>query len=188
MSSAADQQTSPFQGRLIRLRAIEAEDEAKFHEWMNDPEVTDGLTVRYPLSHASERSWVEAQQSSYGVANFSIEALDDGLLIGSAGLTTAAPENREATLGISIGDKARWDRGYGTDVMQTLCRFGFREMNLHRIQLEVFNTNERAIRVYERVGFRHEGTRREAFFKRGAYRDLYVMGLLEGELLEGFAK
>lgn len=174
---------SPFEGRLIRLRAIEADDEVKFHEWMNDPEVTDGITVRYPVSHASEKAWIDKQEPSYAVANFSVEALDDGALIGDAGLNTSSPENREANLGITIGDRTRWDRGYGTDVMRTLRRFGFEEINLHRIQLEVFHTNERAIRVYERIGFQREGTRREAFFKRGAYRDVYVMGLLEGELI-----
>jgi hypothetical protein len=53
---------SPFEGRIIRLRAIEPEDEPKFHEWMNDPEVTDGLVMRYSLSHGEERAWVEQQQ------------------------------------------------------------------------------------------------------------------------------
>lgn len=174
---------SPFEGRLIRLRALEPEDEPRFHEWMNDPEVTDGVYLRYPVSHAFERAWIEKEECGYAAASFAIEALDDGLLMGTVSLRASAPENRSATLGIVIGDKSRWGRGYGTDTMLTICRFGFEEMNLHRIELEVFNTNQRAIRVYERVGFQHEGTRREVFFSRGAYRELYVMGLLEGELV-----
>ena len=174
---------SPFAGRLIRLRALEPEDETRFHEWMNDSEVTDGITLRYPVSRAFERTWIEGKECGYAAASFAIEALDDGLLMGTVSLHTSTPENRAATLGITIGDKTRWDRGYGTDVMLTVCRFGFAEMNLHRIELGVFETNKRAIRVYERIGFQHEGTRREAFFKRGEYRDIYVMGLLAGELI-----
>jgi len=55
-------------------------------------------------------------------------------------------------------------------------------MNLHRIELEVFADNARAVHVYEKVGFHMEGTRRRAIFKFGRYQDLHVMGLLEEEL------
>ena len=106
----------------------------------------------------------------------------DPRLIGGVDLRPSSQENREATLGITIGDKAVWDGGYGTDTMRTICRFGFEMMNLHRIQLEVYAGNERARHVYEKVGFRLEGCRREAFFKYGRYQDVLVMGLLEGEL------
>ncbi len=75
-----------------------------------------------------------------------------------------------------------------TGAMITLCLFGFAEMHLHRIQLEVFTVNIRAVGVYEKIGFRLEGTRWEAFYRRGAYRDLQIMGLLEGELLDRAAK
>jgi RimJ/RimL family protein N-acetyltransferase len=92
------------------------------------------------------------------------------------------PENREAILGIAIGDRSYWDGGYGTDAMRVLCRFGFDMMNLHRIQLDVYEGNERAIHVYEKVGFQVEGRRREAMFKYGRYQDVIVMGLLSGEL------
>ncbi|HKS92694.1 MAG TPA: GNAT family protein, partial [Tepidiformaceae bacterium] len=71
---------------------------------------------------------------------------------------------------------------YGTDTMRTVCRFGFEVMNLHRIELDVSERNKRAIAVYERVGFKVEARRRHARFKFGAYVDVVVMGLLEGEL------
>jgi RimJ/RimL family protein N-acetyltransferase len=93
-----------------------------------------------------------------------------------------SPENRSARLGIAIGAKARWDGGYGTDAMRVLCRFGFDMMNLHRIELDVYADNLRAEHVYEKVGFRVEGRRREALYKFGRYHDVVVMGLLEGEL------
>jgi RimJ/RimL family protein N-acetyltransferase len=68
------------------------------------------------------------------------------------------------------------------DAMRVVCRFGFEMMNLQRIELEVYADNARAVHVYEKVGFRLEGTRRHAVFKRGRYHDMHVMGLLEGEL------
>lgn len=174
---------SPFEGRLIRLRAREPEDEPLSYDWFNDPEVTQFLAMRYPVSHQTEREFLESHsQPGYTNASFSIVKKDDGALIGGCGLEGVSAENRSATLGIAIGDKSCWDGGYGTDAMRVLCRFGFEHMNLHRIELDVYARNDRARRVYEKVGFRVEGCRRDAHFKYGKYVDGYVMGLLEGEL------
>lgn len=176
-------ESSPFEGRLVRLRAREPEDEPLLHEWFNDPEVTQHLTIRYPLSHAQEKEFIEgASRVGYNLASFGVETITESRLIGGVGLESVSPENRSAILGIAIGDKAFWNGGYGTDAMRVLCRFGFEMMNLHRIELEVYAENARAIHVYEKVGFQLEGTRRQAMFKFGRYQDLRVMGLLEGEL------
>ena len=173
---------SPFEGRLIRLRAREPEDVPQLYEWFNDPEVTEHLAMRYPLSLRSEREFVDsASDVGYNNINFAIETLD-GKMIGGCGLETASPENRSAELGIAIGDKNFWGGGYGTDTMRTLVRFGFDMMNLHRVQLDVYANNLRAQHVYEKVGFRVEVRKRNAIYKLGAYQDVLVMGILEGEL------
>lgn len=177
---------SPYEGKLIRLRAREPEDEPLLYQWFNDPEVTEFLSIRYPLSHAQERAFIESMSEiSYSKASFGVETVADGRLIGGVGLERTSPEDRSAVLGIALGDKTYWDSGYGTDTMRTICRFGFEMMNLHRIELDVFEPNKRAIAVYERVGFRVEGRRREARFQFGSYVDIVVMGLLEGELKPG---
>jgi RimJ/RimL family protein N-acetyltransferase len=174
---------SPFEGRLVRLRAREPEDEPLLYRWFNDPEVTRHLTIRYPLSHSAERAFIErVSDVGYNNASFGVETLSDSRLIGGIGLEHVSPENRSAELGIALGDKTYWNGGYGTDAMRVLCRFGFEQMNLHRIELDVYADNVRAIRVYEKVGFKHEGTRRQALYKYGAYHDVLLMGLLEGEL------
>ncbi|MBK7127272.1 MAG: GNAT family N-acetyltransferase [Dehalococcoidia bacterium] len=92
------------------------------------------------------------------------------------------PENRTAGLGIAIGEHEFLDGGYGTDTMRTVCRFGLEMMNLHRIELSVFDWNTRAIRVYEKVGFKHEGVARDAMWKANRWHQLVHMGLLRGEL------
>lgn len=174
---------NPYSGELVRLRARDASDEPLLHAWVNDPAVTEHLLIRYPMSHATEHEWVAANhQPGYANAGFAIETLEDGKLIGNCGLQQTRPEDRHAVLGIFIGDRSCWGRGYGTDATRTLCRFGFEMMNLHRIELEVIDGNDRARAIYERLGFVHEGTRRDAIFKAGRYRDIHTMGLLEGEL------
>lgn len=178
---------SPFEGKLIRIRGREAEDEPLLYRWFNDPEVTEHLALRYPLSHKTEREFIERMKDvGYQNANFAIETLAEGKLIGGCGFEKFRPENRTQVLGIAIGDKEYWDGGYGSDAMRTLCRFGFEMMNLHRIELDVYGGNDRARHVYEKIGFRLEVTKREAVYKFGVYHDVHVMGLLEGELrMEG---
>lgn len=174
---------SPFEGRLVRLRAKEPEDEPAFFRWINDHEVVEHLSARYPFSHAQEREWITATAApGFGDASFAVETLADGKLIGNCSLGGSSPEHRSATLGIMIGEKKFWNGGYGTDAMRTLCRFGFEMMNLHRIELDVFVPNERARHVYEKIGFRLEAIRRQAQFRQGHYLDVATMGLLEGEL------
>ncbi|MBI2766823.1 MAG: GNAT family N-acetyltransferase [Chloroflexi bacterium] len=174
---------SPFEGELIRLRAREPEDEPLLHQWVNDAEVTEFLSVRYPLSHGQEKAFIErTSEIGYGYASFGVETIADKKLIGGTSLERMSAENRTAVLGIMIGEKAYWDGGYGTDTMRTVCRFGFETMNLHRIELDVFAMNERARHVYEKIGFVVEGVRRDAQYRRGKYEDVVVMGLLEGEM------
>lgn len=174
---------SSFEGRLIRLRAREPEDEPLLFQWFNDAEVTEFLSMRYPLSHAQEKDFVERTSAiGYAGASFAIETLAEGRLIGGGDLRTGSPEDRRAEVGIALGDKTAWEKGYGTDAMRTLCHVGFSEMNLHRIELWVHSENARARHVYEKIGFQEEGVRREAFFKAGRYRDMVLMSVLEGEL------
>lgn len=172
-----------YSGSLVRLRALEPGDVADLHRWANDPEVTRTLGIRYPLSLATEREWVEkAGMPSYGHIRLAVET-HDGVLLGNCGFFgTEAPENRCAELGINLGNKAYWGRGYGTDTVRTLCRFGFGELNLHRIELLVFAHHAPARHVYEKVGFVVEGVARKAHWGDGEWYDDVHMSLLEGEL------
>lgn len=170
-------------GALVRLRAPRAADAEAFYEWFNDREAVTGLGVRYPVTRQVERDWVTgASRLSYGNVHFSVET-HDGTLLGSCGLfDTQWPENRSAQLGIALVNRAEWGKGYGTDTMRTLCRFGFEEMSLHRIELMVFATHTTALRVYEKVGFRVEAVARQAHWGDGEWVDDVLMALLEGEL------
>jgi RimJ/RimL family protein N-acetyltransferase len=171
-----------YPGSLVRLRAPESSDVDAFYDWFNDREVTAGLGSRYPFSMATERDWVERNGvASYANAHFAVETLD-GELLGSCGLFhTALPENRSAELGITIGNKAYWGRGYGTDTVRTLCRFGFDEMNLHRIELLVFAHHVAARRTYEKCGFAVEAVAREAHWGDGRwYDDVHMAVFADG--------
>ena len=170
-------------GKKVRLRPIERDDLPRFVEWFSDSEVRRHLLAYLPFSLAQEERWFENLQGR-------LERQEDVLLgietidrvpIGNIGLHSIDWKNRNAELGIVIGEKAYWGQGYGTDAIRTLLGLAFHEMNLHRVFLRVDEDNARGIRCYEKVGFRREGTLREVIFKEGVYCNQHVMSILRSE-------
>ena len=89
--------------------------------------------------------------------------------------------NGSAELGIFIGEKAEWGKGYGTDAVNALVDFGFDSLRLERIWLNVWTENDRARRSYEKAGFVHEGTLRHDRYEGGRYTDGHIMSILHDE-------
>jgi RimJ/RimL family protein N-acetyltransferase len=174
-------------GTKTHLRALEHDDLRHFVTWINDPEVRRFVTMRYPLSMAEEEAWWQGFLRRKKDFIFAIEA-KDGTYIGNIGLHDVEHENRRAELGIMIGNKAYWGQGYGTDAIQALLGWAFDYLNLNRISLRVYAYNERAIRCYEKCGFQHEGTMRQARYVDGRYYDEWVMGVLHDEVLNDEGK
>jgi RimJ/RimL family protein N-acetyltransferase len=171
-------------GERVRLRAIERSDLSRYFEWLNDPEVIEGLWHHLPLSMDDETDWFEKmRQQDAEQRPLAIEIREDQAwrLVGNVGLMHLRWANRSAELGIFIGDKSLWDRGYGTEVVDLMLQHAFETLNLHRVFLRVFATNRRAQRCYEKVGFAVEGTLRQAVFRQGHYVDMQVMGILRPE-------
>jgi diamine N-acetyltransferase len=171
-------------GKRVRLRAVERSDLPKFHEWLNDPEVTQGLAMYLPLSMGDEEKWFERiTQGEPDQRALAIEVKDrqSWQLVGNAGLFNLEWNNRSAEFGIFVGDKSRWDKGYGTEALELILRHGFDTLNLHRIYLRVYASNARARRSYEKAGLVLEGTMREAVFRRGKYDDVHIMSILRSE-------
>ena len=109
---------------------------------------------------------------------FAIRTLADDRLIGIIGLYTVFLPQREAFMGIQIGERADWGQGYGTDGLRVLLRYAFDELNLARISLSFLEGNDRAQRSYEKCGFRYEGRERQAWAYEGRRWDEIYMGLL----------
>jgi len=170
-------------GEKVRLRPIEREDLPRFVEWFSDPEVRRHLLVYLPFSLAQEERWFEGLQERLERQEEVLLAIEtaDGVHIGNVDLHAIDWKNRNAELGIAIGEKAYWGQGYGTDAIRTLLDLAFREMNLHRVFLRVDTDNVRGIHCYEKDGFRREGTLREVVFREGTYHDQYIMSILKQE-------
>jgi RimJ/RimL family protein N-acetyltransferase len=172
-----------IRGEKVFLRPSERSDIPTFVRWFSDGETTRYLKMRAPMSLASEEKWFEAMLERQGKSDyhFVICLLADGRAIGTAGLHELDLASGSAAFGISIGEKDEWSKGYGTDALNAICDFGFGELRLERIWLEVYAPNARARRSYEKAGFTLEGTQRRAHFANGEHLDTHVMSLLRDE-------
>jgi len=171
-------------GKRVRLRSAEKSDLVKFIEWINDPEVTEGLTLFLPMSSIDEEKWFEtAMQRPQEEKPLVVDMKDgeDWQLIGNSSFFAFDWVARSAEVGIMIGEKSVWDQGYGTEVMTLLLRHGFATLNLNRIYLRVYAENKRAIRTYEKARFVHEGRMRQGVYKYGKYFDVLFMSVLREE-------
>lgn len=171
-------------GKRIRLRRDERSDLPKFVEWLNDPEVRRFISVNLPLSQANEQGWFENMlKHAPEEQPFAIEIKDDGgwRLIGNCGFFELDSRSRSAEVGILIGEKTCWNKGYGSEVMRLLLHVGFGTLNLNRIFLRVDAANKGGIRAYEKAGFVHEGHFRQGTYRDGQYEDMLFMSVLRSE-------
>lgn len=168
-----------IRGEQVVLRATERADLPNFVVWLNDERVLEYFGRFLPMSLSQEESWYERMLADDSVCNLAIEY--EGKHIGGAGFSNIDGRTQSAEVGLFIGLPELWDRGLGYDILHTLLKFGFEQMNLNRIALRVFEENKRAVHLYEKVGFQHEGRWRQADFRHGRYHDILWMSVLRHE-------
>jgi RimJ/RimL family protein N-acetyltransferase len=168
----------------IRFRAPEKNDIPKWVEWLNDPDVIKGLTIRHPLGLEDELVWFETMMKRPTEEHPMVIEVKDGKtwqMVGNIGFHQFDWLSANAEVGIFIGNKDYWSKGIGTEAMLLMLKYGFESLNLHRIWLRVLETNEKAIRCYLKAGFVKEGTFRDGDFRRGKYINVNMMSVLRTE-------
>jgi RimJ/RimL family protein N-acetyltransferase len=172
-----------LRGEKVTLRAIEREDLELLWRFWNDLEVelAGGGDPPLPVSlqRLRERFDREAREGTPDKTNFVIEA--DGACIGQCGIFHFEVASGHCELGIAIGDKEYWGRGYGREAVMLLLDYAFRIRNFRRVWLETHAANERAIRAYKACGFVEEGRMREHIWLAGRFVDNIIMGVLREE-------
>jgi RimJ/RimL family protein N-acetyltransferase len=174
---------SVLRGGRVRLRGLREDDLPTLARWEMDPgrQATSSNWVVPPSEAAAKErlaKWCANEQDDLG---FAIETLDDPpVLVGNIGLWGARPKDRQATIGIGLG-REHTGCGYGTDAMRVIVDYAFREMGLHRIQLEVSSFNQAGFRAYEKAGFVEEGRHRQAVWHDGHWYDEVMMSILDHE-------
>lgn len=173
-----------FEGKKVRLRALEMSDLDDIMKNWNNINLRKFLMTPLPYSREEEEEWIrstwERRKKGEGYL-FAIEDKETKEFLGSGGFNSVNKINRSTELGIAIHAEKNWSKGYGTDAMEVLLKIGFDYLNFHCIQLRVHEYNARAIRVYEKVGFTQIGKLREAHFFNGEYHDVILMDILKKE-------
>lgn len=174
-----------WQGKLVRLAARDIETnlaldarwerDSAFHRLASD-------SPAYPITLNQARKFYESRgPNSF---SFAICTLSDNCTIGYIGMWVESWASGEAWVGIGIGERDYWGKGYGTDAMQVILRYAFTELNLFRVSLAALGSNARAIRSYEKCGFVREGEVRDAARYDGQYFTEVGMGILRDEWLK----
>lgn len=168
-----------FEGELVRLVPIDIEKDVDIiAQWDSDSEylrqLDDMPATRYPASMVKE--WQE--NNLEGSSGFIIRTRDENKVIGFVDLSGFEWTARNAWVGIGIGDAEYRGKGFGTEAMKLVLDYAFRAIDLHRVNLSVFGFNKRAVRSYEKCGFKYEGTLREAIYKEDQRWDMIEMGIL----------
>lgn len=169
-------------GKKCYLSPCSLEDAEKWTIWDNDIEVALPLGDEAYTLYSREKSReivsdVIKQQSKI----FSIIDLATDKLIGRCLLFNIDQVNRHAMLGIVIGEKEYWGKGYGQEATSLLLDFGFNLLNLNNIMLGAFEFNTRALACYRKIGFKEIGRRRQVRIIGDRKIDVIMMDILASE-------
>jgi RimJ/RimL family protein N-acetyltransferase len=169
-------------GKKCYLSPIDSNDAEKFTEWLNDLEILVNLQLYGGVINAEdEKIFLQNLSKDH---NYSIVDLEKDELFGNCGFMDIDNLNQTAEVGIFIGNKNYWNKGFGSEALTLLLDYGFKALNLHNIWLKTFSFNARAIKSYEKVGFKIIGRRRESILRGEERHDTILMEILYNEFYE----
>lgn len=168
-------------GERIYLRPITKEDLAYIRKWYNDPEIRGLIGSTTPMSRQDAEEWFENLHKDKSRIWFTVVTKEDDRVIGETGLLRMFPHWRTTDLSIILGEKDTLGKGYGTEVMNLLLDYAFGYLNFHRVAIGVVGFNDKALRFYEKIGFKREGIQRDGYYYNHKYYDFVMMSILEDE-------
>ena len=172
-----------IQGEKITLRPFRTEDadplwDSVQNELMNKLTGTHATFTREMIDNYIARQ-IKANDDAR--ASFIIAVEEHLRAIGEVVINELDHNNHSANIRISLFAEGDLNKGYGSEAMRLMVDYGFKSLNLHRISLGVYAFNPRAIRVYEKIGFKQEGVLRDSLYWDGEYVDEITMSILAHE-------
>ena len=168
-----------IKGKLISLREITSKDTEGILSWRNKLRVRRNFIYQELLTREVHENWLNTMVFSKKAVQFVIMDNATGLGVGSVYLRDINTVHKKAEYGIFIGEDNAVGRGYGTEACKMICEYGFRKLGLHKIFLRVLESNTRAIRSYEKSGFRREALLIDDVFIEGGYCNVILMAKFE---------
>jgi RimJ/RimL family protein N-acetyltransferase len=168
-------------GKRVYLRPLENDDWRYICKWSNDPELRGLIGETRPMSPAQAQAYCERVQKDESRVWLMVALKENDQVIGETGLLRMFPAWRTTDMSIILGEKSARGKGYGTETMTLMLDYAFGHLNFHRVAIGVVGFNERALRFYEKVGFKREGIQRDGHYYDHSYHDFIMMSILEDE-------
>lgn len=184
MQEIIEYRRSIFNGNKIKLRGITEEDKKKLAKIWNEESVLIGNRASIiPTYESNDVSKLEEWGANKDYSGFGLSIVDqEDNLVGLITLFGIMLPHMVGTIAIMISEKYQ-NFGYGQEALLKGLELAFKEYNCHKVELYVYSYNDRAIHVYEKLGFVVEGRKRECIYKNGKYYDIVNMGILRSEYL-----
>jgi RimJ/RimL family protein N-acetyltransferase len=177
---------SVWQGKKVRLRAIEPEDWTVFNAWNLDSETARlCYAVPFPSSKERDRKWAAEQAVQEGkndAINLGIEN-EAGELVGVINSHSCSPRNGTFRYGLAV-QREHWRKGYASEAILLLLRYYFLELRYQKVNADVYSFNTASVRLHERLGFVQEGRLRRMIYTDGQYFDDFIFGMTAEEFAE----
>ena len=178
-----------LKGEKVYLGAFLEEQVPTLVEWWNNLDVWGWAAYHIaPVTLEGLLERFEKMRESKDFYEFAVYRQEDDALIGHVMLMFIDWKNANAEAGIFIGEQENLSRGYGSEALNLCLRYAFYELNLHRVGLGVYSYNARAIRSYEKIGFKNEGRRRQVITRDGVRHDMIIMSILRSEWRDGLGE
>lgn len=180
-----------LEGNKIILRGLELSDVDELMKHWNKKEVKQYLLQIAPHSREEEEEWIRSTWKNRREGRsyvFAIVTIAEGLHIGNVEISINNQISRRGEVGVVIFNSKFWGQGLGSEALELILDYGFKNLNLHSIELQVFEKNQRARAAYKKVGLIEVGRQREAHFFEGQLIDIIIMDILASEWVERKAK
>ncbi|GAB1476488.1 GNAT family protein [Bacillota bacterium] len=171
-------------GERIYLNLMEEKDIPDKVRWINDPEISQTLTLGYPLSIIGTKKWLDSVASDSSRRDFIVFLIENDLPIGYGGFINIDFKNSKAETYMAIGQKEYWGKGYAGDIRRTLTEYAFKELGLNLIYSYVWSRNEKMINLNKKFGFSTDAVLKDDIYSHGEFRSTCVMSLLKREYEE----
>ena len=175
---------------MIKLEYFKADDFQLLIDWISDDHLLmnwAGSHFRFPLTREKLNRYIKYANDINESDTLIYKAIDTetGLTVGHISLTAVNRENRSARITrVLVGDTAQRGKGLGEQITKAVMQIGFKDLDLHRMSLGVYDVNESGLRCYKKCGFRVDGVLRDISRHGDAYWSITEMSILEDEWKE----
>ena len=165
-------------GKKVLLRELRKEDMSLLNELINDPLISE-MVVGWskPVTMYNQNKWFESLSCEDNI-RYTICSKEEA--IGTAIISNVDLKNKSCSIDIKLSSKCR-GQGFGSDVINTLLKYIFNELNMHRVEVEILKYNEISQNLFKKFNFKLEGEKKEAIYKNGTYNSLMIYALLRNE-------